>query len=370
MHTLEIAVLGIVVVMSGACREFFPPVVEDNHNQQQQTIPDSVASIEIRPAGVSVAAGSHTQFTAILKNAAGQLLNGHAVTWSTANAVATVASDGMATANEPGSTTVTASSEGKTASTSLSVTVARDSIPADSIPKDSVPKDSLPADPLPTWANEPGGLGTISDNPLDALNAAGWGTSWNEAGWIAPAMDGERGPVIRWNYPTGFTGGRGPGMEYLYHASAKEAFAGFWFKASDPWQSHPSLVNKMAFWYTSSGQYMYIQMYGEPPYRMDAATSYAGGITWLPANQARSPMIPGAWHRIEWHAKYATSSSSGDGIIEWWLDGVLQGRYANIQTPADEGFAQFQISPTWGGFGGVKNEDDYYQYDDMHLSGR
>ena len=83
-----------------------------------------------------------------------------------------------------------------------------------------------------------------------------------------------------------------------------------------------------------------------------------------------NPVTLGVWHKIEWHIKYASTSTSGDGVVEWWMDGVLEGRYANLQTPDDAGFTEYQVSPTWGGLGGVKTENDYFQYDGVHLSRR
>jgi hypothetical protein len=287
-----------------------------------------------------------TQFSAILKNAAGQPVTGHTVVWSTANtSVAAVTSEGLATAKGVGSTTVIATSDGKTAAGSLEVT--------------------------PPWANEPPGLSAITNNPLDTLNLLGWGTSWNSAGNVRPAMDPTRGRVLRFDYPIGFTGGKGPGMEYLDHVAAKEVFAGFWWKASDPWQNHAgSYVNKIAFWYTSGGGSIDLQMYGTPPYRLDVVREFGSGTSRMPANEAKSSVTLGVWHKIEWHAKYASGNNTSDGVVEWWMDGVLQGRYTNVQTPNDAGFAQYQISPTWGGLGGAKTENDYYLYDDVHLSGR
>ena len=47
----------------------------------------------------------------------------------------------------------------------------------------------------------------------------------------------------------------------------------------------------------------------------------------------------------------------GDGIIRWWMDGVLVGNYTNVKFPNDNGFVEYQISPTWGGnTGDIKTE--------------
>jgi hypothetical protein len=73
--------------------------------------------------------------------------------------------------------------------------------------------------------------------------------------------------------------------------------------------------------------------------------------------------------RVEWHVQYATAGGA-DGLVEWWLDGVLQGRYADVRTPEDRGFIEYQFSPTWGGIDGVKTAPDYFRFDQVKLSRR
>ncbi|MEO8879963.1 MAG: Ig-like domain-containing protein [Gemmatimonadaceae bacterium] len=76
-----------------------------------------VASVTISPTTASVLVGSSTAaFTAVVKDGSGNVLNGRAITFASSNtAVATVdANTGIATGVTPGTTTITASSEGKT----------------------------------------------------------------------------------------------------------------------------------------------------------------------------------------------------------------------------------------------------------------
>ncbi|MBI4503580.1 MAG: Ig-like domain-containing protein [Gemmatimonadetes bacterium] len=307
-----------------------------------------VASVTVAPALTSAVVGTATQYSAVLKDAAGRTLTGRTVTWSSSNsAVASVAGNGLASALAAGSASITASAEGKSGSGSLTVTAPSQ------------------------WVNEPSGFTAMTDNPFDALDVLGWRTAWNYDGWVTPAWDPTRGNVIRFNYPIGFTGGRGPGMAYYDHAAAKDVYAGFWWMASDPWQNHPSQVNKIAFWYTGTdGQNIHLRMYGVPPYRLEAVAEFPAGTVRFQPNVSASPVTLGVWHKIEWHVKYASTAGGTDGVVEWWMDGVLQGRYTNLQSPADAGFIEYQFSPTWGGLDGVKTENDYFQYDDVHLGRR
>jgi len=37
---------------------------------------------------------------------------------------------------------------------------------------------------------------------------------------------------------------------------------------------------------------------------------------------------------------------SGDGIIRWWVDDVLNGNYTTVSYPNAGGFSQFEFAPT------------------------
>src|SRR6059036_3980081 len=85
--------------------------------------PVPVASVEVTPATASVQAGQTVQLTATPRDAGGTPLSGRTVTWSSSNtAVATVSNSGLVSGVTPGSATITATSEGKSGTSSISVT--------------------------------------------------------------------------------------------------------------------------------------------------------------------------------------------------------------------------------------------------------
>ena len=82
-----------------------------------------VASVTITPSSVSLPIGATTTLGASALNAAGEVLSGKVFTWSSsATTVATVSATGAVTAVAAGSTTVTATTAGKSASATISVT--------------------------------------------------------------------------------------------------------------------------------------------------------------------------------------------------------------------------------------------------------
>src|ERR1041385_8648297 len=329
--------------------------------------PKPVATVTMSPATASVLVGATQQFIATLRDANGTVLTGRTVTWtSSALTVATVSTGGLASALLAGTATITATSEGKSGTATLTVT----------------------AQPPVSggWGHEPAGFTVLTDYGLtDAIpvtqgevaipGGSGWSSIYNGAGNVTEVADATAplsgGSVWQFRYPAGFGGGEAPATEFFNHAAAREVYAGFWWKPSSPWQNHPSSnVNKIAFWFGGGGgQSIDIQMYGPAPYYLHVVTEFPSGFRLRP-NVTATPVTLGQWHKIEWHIKYASSAGSGDGVVEWWLDGVLQGSYSNVQTPGDAGFTMFQFSPTWGGVGDTKSETDYYWFDHVHLSRR
>jgi len=82
-----------------------------------------VVSVVVAPATSELVVGQTTQLTAQLKDEAGSILTGRAVTWTTNSpSVATVTSQGLVTGVGAGSATITAASEGRSATSAITVT--------------------------------------------------------------------------------------------------------------------------------------------------------------------------------------------------------------------------------------------------------
>jgi len=83
-----------------------------------------VASVTVTPAPASVTAGQTVQLTATPKDAGGNVLPGRVVTWATSNAaVVTVSTGGLVSGLVVGTATITATSEGQSGSSAVTVTV-------------------------------------------------------------------------------------------------------------------------------------------------------------------------------------------------------------------------------------------------------
>jgi uncharacterized protein YjdB len=85
--------------------------------------PVPVASVTVTPASTTVSAGSSVQLTATPKDANGNPLVGRTVTWQSSNtSAATVNGTGLVTGVAAGSATITATSEGQSGTSAITVT--------------------------------------------------------------------------------------------------------------------------------------------------------------------------------------------------------------------------------------------------------
>ena len=240
------------------------------------------------------------------------------------------------------------------------------------------------------WPNEPAGSTLITDyafsDPLPLGNSmpVGNGTGWAiNNGGLASMVSDPTAPysplnVGQWSYPTGFAGGSAPAtMGYASSnlANARDLYFGIWWKPSNPWQGHASGVNKILFIEQYGGacgnnlQNQVLTMYGQSePYLLRMTNEFMIAPTYNLNPNVNNPAVTlGVWHRLEIHRKLSNTSSSQDGILQWWMDGTLVGNYSNINDPQCP-FDSLSFSPTWGGVGDTKAENDYYRYDHVHIS--
>jgi uncharacterized protein YjdB len=324
-----------------------------------------VASVTVSPASATVLVGGVQLLTATLRDARGNVLTGRPIVWVSSNPlVASVSAGGGGLVGGllDGPATISATSEGQSGTAAVTVAL------------------TPPPPPDGPWPNEPAGFTVLTDEPFNALVENGWRQTQREttngsglfvaSDLLAPLSASS---VLEFKFAAGYTGGREPGVEYYRPAApVKESYFAFWWRPSSPWQSHSSGVNKLAFLYTAGGGgCIYIMMFNEGgSYTIQVEPEFSGDVRRLAPNVTGTPVVLGAWHRVEWYVKYSTTGSRRDGVTRWWIDGVLQGEYRDLQMPADAGFAEYQLAPTWGGLNGTKAKTDHYWYDHARISKR
>src|SRR5207253_2363134 len=160
-HPLRVIAFAALTVAAavGACERATTPIGP----------PAAVASVDVTPATATAQAGQSVQLSATPKDVNGLPLSGRTVSWSSSNtSVATVNGSGLVTAVTPGAATITATSEGKTGTSSITVT--------------NVPVASLDVTPA-TATVQAGQTVQLTATPRDANGAAlsGRAVSWSSS---------------------------------------------------------------------------------------------------------------------------------------------------------------------------------------------
>ena len=159
--------------------------------------PVTVASVSVAPPTATVPTGQTVQLTATPKDASGNPVTGHTVTWSSSNtSVASVDGNGLVTAVAAGSATITATSDGQSGTSSITVTppAANKFALGDRVQTTDVTNiRSAPAVSGTLLGTQPAGaLGTVVGGPVVDVAGDGatrWQINFDQApsGWAAEA---------------------------------------------------------------------------------------------------------------------------------------------------------------------------------------
>ena len=120
-----VSATGLVTATANAGSTTITATSEGKSGTSAITVYVPVATVSVAPPTATIFLAQTQAFTATTKDAGGNVLTGRKITWSSTNpAAATVNSaTGLATAVGPGTTTITATSEGKSGTASLTVLV-------------------------------------------------------------------------------------------------------------------------------------------------------------------------------------------------------------------------------------------------------
>jgi hypothetical protein len=237
------------------------------------------------------------------------------------------------------------------------------------------------------WANEPAGFVSIGidydfSDTIAHVTPSPFGTSnWygNAGSGLIDRVSDLTAPqspsyVMQWFYPTGFAAGSSPGTVFnnVFSGPVSDYFVGYWFKYSDPFDYHP-INTKQWYPYNSVADYFVVAL---PTGKMEIrvqSPDYSNGLPSTGGNynlrgNVSDPTITlGVWHRFEHYFKRSSNGTTPDGIIRWWIDGVLCGNYTNVLWPTVT-WEEWRFSPTWGGDGGTVAFDSYWWVDHVRLS--
>jgi uncharacterized protein YjdB len=325
--------------------------------------PVPVGSVSVSPASTTLNIGGTKQLSATTRDANNNVLTGRVISWSSANSsIASVdPNSGLVTAAAVGSTQITATSEGKSGSASITV-------------------QTPPPPPPPGSSNEPPGMTVITER---AFNSKTEDPKWDNynAGPLTieqdPTAPKSPSSVIRSTLPAGFQAGSSNGSTGIQFSSVSTLYVSYWAKYSDNWQGQQADINKQAYAWVSEGG-------GDGKFVMEASGVGSGTMRPRPILQSmivgdghKDPnLIPtqeivrGQWFHIEIVLNPNTAGNA-DGSFDVWQDGQHCTHYEGLQwTNGDTRWFIFEIQPIWGGTGGTVTNTMYIQYDHIYISGK
>lgn len=254
----------------------------------------------------------------------------------------------------------------------------------------SAPPSSPPpgTNPLPpgvnkNWTNEPADASVVLDCPFDsAPSTCGlsdvYSSSHLESDLKAPVSPpGVLRSTLNANHSDG-----GMQLGWTSQQLLKEMYVGIIWRNNPEW-SCLALADKM--WFIrgpntagffgldctpedTSGSIIF----GHNSKNLDNSHTCAAdlGLVCYP-NVADVKIKFGNWTKLESYIKISTTATSRDGIVRWWVNGILVGNYTNINYEQD-GLNEWIWTETWGALEPrfQKNVDLSHYIDHLHISAR
>ena len=319
--------------------------------------PAPVATVTVTPASSNLGIGQTLQLVATLKDSAGNTLTGRSVAWSSgAPLLASVNGGGLVSGLVAGLVPITATSEGKSGSSSITVV-------------------ALPPPPTNLFPNEPSGMTLIQESTWETGLLGSWFrkfTSTDKPITIVPITDSPlgEGQALEIGYLAGHQGGGGTELEYDIPTllQPREMFVGYYVQVSSNWQGHSSAINKMVYLDDGGASFsaMWYEMFGSgsQPLGLYVVNQSGSGPAGIHENVQAVNFTRGVWHKVEIYQKQGSP-----GIVRVWVDGVLAIDRSDVFT-RDAAIGMVTISGIWGGIGDTKAHFDYMRFDHIRISGR
>jgi uncharacterized protein YjdB len=293
--------------------------------------PVAVASVTVSPTTASVQAGGTQQYTAVTRDASGNILTGRTITWgSNALGVATVSAGGLATAIATGSATITATSGTVSGTATINVTTSQLSTPVFS--------DDFESGNFSKWSEFNTTTQQIINNPASAHSGNNflrltYGINGEDAGWLNKYFtQGFTQLYVRYyvRFATNFVGGTkliGFHGAPIGNPWAGVGRAGICPNGTDSFAA--LLVNDFGDTYPTKMYTYWQDMWADPDGRCWG--KYGPTPNAYPYISPMPNLTKGVWHKIEYTIKMNSSATTADGSQKFWVDGVKYGEWTGIR---------------------------------------
>lgn len=244
----------------------------------------------------------------------------------------------------------------------------------------------LPLASYAQWTNEPVGSSTVLDcNFSSTPGACGiqdiYSSAIQDSDGTAPVSPSG---VIR---STIYAGNSSGGMQLNWYAPSgspkREIFMGLMWRTNPQFEGRPN-SNKLFF--LRGPQANGVWIFGNSALVNGSAPLIFGhntggglldnshacsadlGLLCFP-NVGPGLLTRGVWTKIEAYVKSSTTNTSRDGIVRWWINGVLVGNYTNLNYGGTAGINEWVWSETWDGFVNPVPSVDWSHYiDHLYIS--
>lgn len=212
------------------------------------------------------------------------------------------------------------------------------------------------------FPNEPSGSSQILNWPFNSVTTSGgYNVVWDVYGSIN-IMPDSTAPLspsncMRSRMEAGNMYG-GSQVEYNMSTIYNDLFVGLWWRTNSQFFGRTT-ANKMFFvrgpsvngffglagpqagpWYIG---------FGHNTGSLDNSHIMAGDLGLIGYPNVNTVLIErGTWAKIEVYIKKSTTSTSRDGIVRWWVNGILVGNYTTVNY-AQNGLNTWLWSETWDG---------------------
>lgn len=156
--------------------------------------------------------------------------------------------------------------------------------------------------------------------------------------------------ILRIVFTTDMQRDHEPSVHWIGLPRVTEVYSAWWMKLSPNWTCSPAGCGKIAFLFpeNADGGVLYSNLSGtnELHYVNTVTTWKSTGYKLWHPNVTKTRVDNDRWYQVEWYVKWASSPDAADGILRWWVNGVLNGDYRDVPFPAVRSLVEFQYAPT------------------------
>ena len=294
--------------------------------------PVPVATVTVSLGASTLTTGQTTTASAVTRDAGGNVLTGRVVIWSSSNtSVATVSSSGLVSALTAGTAQITATSEGKSGSTNLTVNAPTSGA------IDTIFYDGFESGSLSLWQD---GVNPAKHQVISDASTAHAGSKYlqitypanDDGGWLTRFfMPGYDSLYVRYyvRFTPTWTGGTK--LLLLRGSRTDNQWSSFGVAGKCPTGTDFFATNVVTEATGDPGPAMFYTYFPTMAREPDGVTCWGRfvgqGTTSYP--DSSNTMSRGVWHLVEFWVKLNAPGST-DAVQRMWIDGVLKGEWTGL----------------------------------------